>query len=109
MLLDQDVFMFFHSISPSTPPTDPRPEIQPSSTELAVPSNTVSSRDVKARPGVIIWVATMIAFFVVATFIAHAMNFTVGETVFLNLTVTLTSGAIGAFLGEKVAVDKLLK
>ena len=99
----------FHSISPSTPRADRRPEIEPSSIELAAPSKTLSSRDVKAKPGVIIWVVTMVGLFVVAGFIAHSMNFTVGETVFLNLTGTLTSGAIGAFLGEKVAVNKLLK
>lgn len=67
------------------------------------------SPQASVKPGAMIWALAMIVLFVVATFGAHQWAFPAGETVFLNLTVVLTSASVGAFLGEHMAVEKLLK
>jgi len=55
----------------------------------------------------VVWATVVIALFVVAAFVAHVIQFLAGETVFLNLSVAVTSASAGAFIGERLALGKL--
>jgi hypothetical protein len=67
-------------------------------------SRKPSVANVRVNTAAIIWVTLMVVLFVAATFVAHAQQFAAAETVFLNLTVSITSAAAGAFIGERLAI-----
>jgi hypothetical protein len=54
-----------------------------------------------------IWAGCLIGLFVVASIVAHQLQFAEGQTVFLQLTVALSSACAGTFLGEHLALAKL--
>ncbi len=58
--------------------------------------------EVKTAP--LVWVTVIIVIFIVSTFVAHGQQFAAAETIFLNLTVSITSAAIGAFIGERMSL-----
>ena len=99
--------MLFHSIEESEKATGPVSQVPGlAGIEQAVGKKKV--RTEKVRPGMVLWATGVIIFFVVAAFVAHHIKFQSGETVFLNLTVVLASASVGTFLGEKLALNKLL-
>jgi hypothetical protein len=61
----------------------------------------------KVSKPAILWASAIIGLFVAASFLAHALDFVAGETVFLNLTVAVTSALAGAFVGERLVVNQL--
>lgn len=63
--------------------------------------------EVKTRA--LVWAGLLIVLFVVAAFVAHGQASAAGETVFLNLSVAITSASVGAFLGEKLAINRLAR
>lgn len=102
--------MIFHSVeeiesSVREKVPDPRglQEIQ----TAATPGKRV--RRGQVRPGAMLWATGTVLFLVLAAFVAHQMRFDAGETVLLNLVVAITSASVGAFLGEHIAIDKLLR
>lgn len=64
------------------------------------------SRRAKVRVNAmsVVWAILIVAQLIGASFLAHYLNFSAGETVFLNLTVAVTSASAGAFIGEKLAL-----
>jgi hypothetical protein len=59
-------------------------------------------------PWKVVWATGLVVFFTLCTFLAHYLNFAAAETIFLNLTVAITSGAVGAFLGEHFAIKDVI-
>lgn len=80
---------------------------RPPGTGLAEVETGRSSKRSKVKKGALVWALIVILVFVIASFVAHAEGFVAGETVFLNLTVALTSASVGAFIGEHLAIAQV--
>ncbi len=57
------------------------------------------------KTGNLMWAGVVILLFIIASFVAFALHWEEGKTVFLNMTNTLTAASIGAFLGERMALS----
>ena len=88
---------------------------KPAHSEVRIEAHEIeASRTTRPKAGkvtvsksAVIWTGCLITFFAIASIVAHQQGFEQGQTVFLNLTVVLTSAGVGAFLGERLTVDKL--
>jgi hypothetical protein len=95
--------MLFHRIVETTVPRAANAPNPVSGLGIEASAKPAKQRQIAADPLKIGATLGAIVFFTIAAFVAHAIVFQAGETIFLNLTVATTSAFAGAFLGEKLA------